>query len=173
VPALEGVPKLRAVDDRVWRGAHPSDLGYQQLAENGVTTVVDLRSENDAPTSHGAAEAAGLEVVHLPVRDGQIPSRAEIESFLRAVGESEGTVYLHCGAGVGRTGAMAAAYLVATGQATPDQALRRNLAVGPPSLEQMAFVRGLGDGEMDRPGFMVVAVSRVLDAPRRLASQLL
>ena len=172
VPHIDGVSKLRAVDDRVWRGAHPAERGYRQLAENGVTTVVDLRSEPDASDSDTAAVAAGLEVIHLPVRDGQVPSRAEIQTFVQAVEDAEGTVFLHCGAGVGRTGSMAAAYLVATGQATPSAALRRNLAIGPPSLEQIVFVGGLGDGSMSRPPAVMTALSRVLDAPRRLASYL-
>lgn len=75
------------------------------------------------------------------------------------------------GAGVGRTGAMAAGYLVRTGQATPSEALRRNLAVGPPSLEQVAFVADLDGHRVDRPPAPLVAVSRVLDAPRRLWSR--
>jgi protein-tyrosine phosphatase len=167
-PPIDGVKNLRVVDGRVWRGSHPTAEGYLDLASHGVTTVVDLRSESDATESHNEAVAAGLEVVHLPVRDGQIPSRAEISAFLDVVDQAEGTVFLHCGAGVGRAGSMSAAYLVATGQATPSQALHRNLAVGPPSLEQIAFVRGLNEG--DRPGLLITSVSRVLDAPRRLYS---
>jgi hypothetical protein len=79
--------------------------------------------------------------------------------------------FLHCGAGVGRTGALAASYLVRTGQAGPAEALRRNLAVGPPSLEQIAFAATLDGESVQRPPAPVVAVSRVLDAPRRLWSR--
>lgn len=170
VADVEGVDNLRAVDEQVWRGARPSPAGYEQLAASGVTTVVDLRSESNATESHNAAKDAGLDVVHLPVRDGQIPTRAEVDTFLDTVRHADGIVFLHCGAGVGRTGSMAAAYLVASGQATPTEALRRNLAIGPPSLEQIAYVQGLGVG--DRPGPLVTGLSRVLDAPRRLASRL-
>jgi hypothetical protein len=79
-------------------------------------------------------------------------------------------VFVHCGAGVGRTGAMVASYLVATGQATALQALARNLAVGPPSLEQVWWTgtRDLGH----RPPAVIVGVSRFLDAPRRLLAGL-
>jgi hypothetical protein len=62
---------------------------------------------------------------------------------------------------------MAAAYLVATGQADPLDATVQNLAVGPPSLEQIAFSLGLSATDADRPPMPMVVVSRVLDAPRR------
>ena len=67
---------------------------------------------------------------------------------------------------------MVAAYVVATHELTSGQALRRNLAVGPPSLEQLAFVASLHDGDVDRPNPVLVAVSRTLDAPRRIWSVL-
>jgi hypothetical protein len=47
-------------------------------------------------------------------------------------------------------------------------ALRSNLSVGPPSLEQIAFVAD--DGE--RPDMVITALSRILDGPRRLWSRL-
>lgn len=65
---------------------------------------------------------------------------------------------------------MTAAYLVATGAASPETALADMLSVGPPSLEQILFVRSLnGSGEGDvNP--VLTGLSRVLNAPRRILS---
>jgi protein-tyrosine phosphatase len=167
---VEGVANLRVVDAEVWRGARPTPEGYRNLAAAGVTTVVDLRAEKDAVLHHVDAEKAGLAVVHLPIRDGQLPSDDQIDQFLQIVREAPGTVFVHCGAGVGRTGAMVAAYLVTTGQTTALQALARNLAVGPPSLEQVWWAGTLDLGH--RPPAVVVGLSRFVDAPRRLLAGL-
>ncbi len=167
---ITGVAKLQAVDGRLMRGAAPSVAGYRSLADAGVTTVIDLRAESDAVRDVATVEGLGMEMVRLPVRDGQVPSQYEVDRVLATVAESPGLVFMHCGAGVGRTGATAAAYLVATGQAEPREALRQNLAVGPPSLEQIVFVSGLAGGA-GRPNPALVALSRTLDAPRRFWSR--
>lgn len=112
-----------------------------------------------------------MHLVRIPMRDGQVPSADEVATFLAATEGSAGTVFVHCGAGVGRTGAMVGAYEVNTGELSGSTALRRNLAIGPPSLEQIAYVASMGSGLPDKPGAMVTAVSRVLDAPRRLWSR--
>jgi protein tyrosine phosphatase (PTP) superfamily phosphohydrolase (DUF442 family) len=169
-PAVVGIHNFRVVDSRLWRGAAPSSEGYESLAAAGARTVIDLRAEENILVDEDALRRLGLERVTIPMRDGQTPSPVQIERFLAAVAASPGPALVHCGAGVGRTGTMVAAYLVATGQTDEWTALRRNLAVGPPSLEQLAFVAGLDDG--DRPGALLVAVSRVLDAPRRIWSGL-
>ena len=169
-PQVVGIKNFRAVDGHLWRGAAPSVRGYESLAAAGVRTVVDLRAETNLGVDEELLGRLGLERLAIPLRDGQTPSPAEMERFLSTVMSSAGPVFVHCGAGVGRTGTMVAAYLVATGETNEWTAMRRNLSVGPPSLEQLAFVAGLNDG--DRPGPVVVAVSRVLDAPRRLWSRL-
>lgn len=169
-PALAGVRNLRVVDDHLWRGAAPSRRGYAALAAAGVRTVVDLRAETDLNIDEELLGHLGLERLAIPMRDGQAPTDAEIEQFLAVVQAGPGPTFVHCGAGVGRTGTMVAAYLVANRQSDEWTAMRRNLAVGPPSLEQLAFVAGLDDG--DRPPSLLVAASRVLDAPRRLWSRL-
>lgn len=165
---IDGVGHLRVVDDKVWRGDSPSREGYAGLAARGVTTVVDLRAEHDIrpPLEHLAQ--LGLTRISLPIRDGQTPTAEQVLAFQEAVRTSPGLVYLHCGAGVGRTGSVAGAYLVDNGDSAAD-ALVRNLSVGPPSLEQIWYVAS-ADGSLAQPPLAVTAVSRVLDAPRRLWS---
>ena len=163
------IKNFAQVDDRVWRGAAPTSAGYEALAANGVTTVVDLRAEEGVGVDEALLGRLGITRLHLPMRDGQSPTEAQVGRFLAAVEGSAGRTFVHCGAGVGRTGTMAAAYLVKSGRATPREALLRNLTVGPPSLEQLAFASGLDTIEgVDRPAALMVAISRTLDAPRRI-----
>lgn len=163
------IKNFAQVDDAVWRGAAPTAAGYEALAANGVTTVIDLRAEEGIRVDEALLARLGITRVHLPLRDGQSPTEDQVDRFLAAVQGSEGRAFVHCGAGVGRTGTMSAAYLVKTGQATPREALLRNLSVGPPSLEQLAFASGLDTGaRVDRPSGLMVAISRAVDAPRRI-----
>ena len=169
-PDVTGIKNFRAVDDVLLRGAAPGREGYESLAAAGVTTVVDLRAEENLVIDEGLLLDLGITRISIPVRDGQTPTPAEVHRFLDIVDGSDGLVFVHCGAGVGRTGAMAASYLVSTGM-SPNDALKRNLAVGPPSLEQVAYAAELDRGSFERPGPVITAVSRTLDAPRRLWSR--
>lgn len=163
------IKNFAEVDDALWRGAAPTKAGYEALAAHGVTTVIDLRAEDGIRVDEALLARLGITRVHLPLRDGQSPTEAQVDRFLAAVEGAGGRAFVHCGAGVGRTGTMSAAYLVKTGQATPREALLRNLSVGPPSLEQLAFASGLDTGErVERPSGLMVAISRTLDAPRRI-----
>jgi protein-tyrosine phosphatase len=171
--SVSDVEHLAAVDTKVWRGAAPgSREGYRSLAAAGVTTVVDLRTETDRPVDDTMLRSFGLRIVSLPIRDGQTPTRAQTDEFQRVVAASSGKVFLHCGAGVGRTGSVAAAYLVATGQASGVRATLRNLSVGPPSLEQIAFTSRFQRHGGKNANVVVVAASRMLDAPRRIWTRL-
>lgn len=169
---MNGINHFVAVDERVWRGSAPGAAGYRALAARGVTTVVDLRAEDLGRREIEEPGRAGLRLVRLPVRDGQTPTEGQVDRFLEVVRETRGHVYVHCGAGVGRSGSMSAAYLVRTGQETPVGAVRRNLAVGPPSLEQIYYALTLRRDDSDQPPLAVRAVSRALDAPRRIWSSL-
>ena len=169
---MQGVHHFQPVDSerRLWRGAAPSPAGYRQLATMGFTTVVDLRAEDLSAHQLAGPRNAGLDVVRMPIRDGQTPKPEQVQRFLDVVAKASGPVFVHCGAGVGRTGAMAAAYLVHTGEESSSMAVRRNLAVGPPSIEQIYYGLNLSPSKAEQPPLPVVVVSRLVDAPRRMWS---
>ncbi|MBO2451022.1 dual specificity protein phosphatase family protein [Actinomadura barringtoniae] len=169
---VPGIRNFAQVDAHLWRGGAPTAEGYRELAARGVRTVVDLRAEDLPPAVREMPIRAGLTVVHLPIRDGQVPTSAQVNEFLATVGDAQGPVFVHCGAGVGRTGSMSAAYLVATGQTDAAEATLRSLAIGPPTMEQIAFMRGLKGHQIHRPPLAVVAFSRIADSPRRSWSRL-
>jgi protein tyrosine phosphatase (PTP) superfamily phosphohydrolase (DUF442 family) len=161
---VAGVDNAAVIDERVWRGGSPTAQGYRNLVAQGVSTVVDLRSDSERGVSVEVLGELPVDLVRLPIRDGQLPTEDEIAAFIDTVESADGIVFVHCGAGVGRTGAMAAAYLAAVDGVGGREAVRRNLAIGPPSLEQIAFA--LSGAE--HPPSPVTALSRVLDAPRRI-----
>ena len=158
-----GVHNLYRVDEKLIRGGRPDEAAYRDLAAAGVTTVVDLRAERGLDRPVQLLERLGIELVHIPMRDGQAPTDEQVDRFIAAVRDSSGQVYVHCMAGVGRTGTMVAAYLVEEKGIDPIAALRLNMAVGPPTLEQIAFAAGT-----EQPHPALVGLSRVLDAPRRM-----
>lgn len=164
--APTGIHNFHAVDSVLWRGGRPTEQSYRELAARGVATIVDLRAEEHVSVPEKLIADLGMNLVRIPLRDGQAPNGEQVATFLEAVRSSPGIVYVHCMAGVGRTGTMVAAYLVEMRGVGTTEALRHNLTVGPPSLEQIAFVAG----DIERANPVVTALSRVLDGPRRLYS---
>jgi protein-tyrosine phosphatase len=169
---VQGLHNFQPVsnDGKLWRGAAPSPTGYRELAGMGFTTVVDLRAEDLSAKQLAEAGSAGLAYVRVAMRDGQTPTPHQVQQLMNVVRSAPGPVFVHCGAGVGRTGTMAAAYLVHTGEASSAQAVRRNLAVGPPSIEQIYYGLNLSPSKAEQPPLPVVVVSRAVDAPRRIMS---
>ncbi len=98
------------MDERFFRGAQPLQRDYKALKDIGVNTVIDLRND---PTDYEKAdvEALGMKYVNIPMSGWKSPQQKDIDTFLALVNNPEtGRFYVHCKAGIHRTGVVGAAY---------------------------------------------------------------
>lgn len=102
---------------RVLAGEHPA-AHLDRLEAAGVTHFVDLTEQQRYTPRRARHHAHPITDFGIPTDAGMRATLATIEAAL-AQGEM---VYLHCQAGIGRTGTVAACLLVERG-AKPDEAL--------------------------------------------------
>ena len=148
VRIITGAPiqEVSQITPRLHVGGQYRRRGWRRLKRRGVTAVVNMRTEFDD-------EAVGIaprRYMYLPTIDDRPPSLEHLQAgvdFMREEIGRGGGVYVHCGAGVGRAPAMAAAYLVSTGL-TPDEAWAKIREVRPfvrPKPEQVAQIERFAD----------------------------
>ena len=123
---LPGVPNGGKIDDSLFRGAQPRQDGIQQLKNLGVTTIVDLRSEDPARATweRQQAESVGIRFVSIPLSGWNPPSNEQVAQFLALFRNNpKEKVYVHCRYGEDRTGVFVAAYRMAMDGWQPQQAM--------------------------------------------------
>jgi predicted protein tyrosine phosphatase len=148
-------PDHYRVEAGLLAGAHPGvrhDAAGRlaELSAAGVTAYVDLTAPDEMPPYAHLAQPAFHHP--RPIGDFGIPSNEELLATLDLLDrlvDGGVIVYLHCYAGVGRTGTVVACRLVRQG-ATPDEALARIAALrkgcstaaqdSPDTAEQRALI---------------------------------
>jgi hypothetical protein len=99
----------------VLAGQHPGAGGAVRLLQAGVTHFVDLTAPGEPVQAYDAAPARysrhAITDFGIPGIDALHATLADIEATVAA----GGLVYLHCRAGIGRTGTVAACLLVNQG----------------------------------------------------------
>src|SRR5687768_6977928 len=60
VPTPEGLINFQVVDDKVFRGSHPREATFPELAKLGVTTIVDLRAEEGIEVDRNKLRRLGI-----------------------------------------------------------------------------------------------------------------
>jgi ADP-ribosylglycohydrolase len=97
----------------------------QQLLNSGINSFIDLTQSLEF-ASYAPQLPAGVEYFRCPILDHSVPQQAEqmqqLQNVIRKQLEQGKCLYLHCRAGIGRTGTAVGCYLVESG-AAPDQAL--------------------------------------------------
>jgi atypical dual specificity phosphatase len=120
--------------------ARPSDAeDFTWLREQGIEVLVSLTE--DRPRRDWV-EQANLLVFHEPLEDMEPPTQEQLDrcvsAILKANAQNMG-VAVHCGAGLGRTGVVLAAYFVARGMSAPNAIARvRRLRPGSIETEEQA-----------------------------------
>ena len=98
------------MDERFYRGAQPLESDYQALKDLGINTIIDLRNDPMA-YEKGAAEALGMKYVNIPMSGWKSPKQTDVDEFLALVKNPDtGKFFVHCKAGIHRTGVVGAAY---------------------------------------------------------------
>lgn len=119
-----------------------------RLRARGITHILDLREdlEWDGPGRRGGSaiveiETLGLSRLCVAIRDMGTPSVRHLDeavAYLDAALHLGGSVYVHCRAGVQRTGAIAAAWFARQQRCSIDEAVER-LRERRPDFEPMVF----------------------------------
>ena len=114
------------------RPAGPEDFSW--LRANGIEVLLSLTE--DRPRRDWA-DQANLLVFHEPLEDMEAPSQEQLDRCVSAIqraNERNMGVAVHCGAGLGRTGVVLAAYFVAKGMSAQN-AVARVRRLRPGSIE--------------------------------------
>jgi tyrosine-protein phosphatase SIW14 len=127
--AVPGVPNLGEVSSTLYRGAQPTEKGFQKLVEMGITIVVDLR-ERGREGERQQVTKLGMRFVAIPWNCFH-PEDADMARFLRLLRDHRGKkVFVHCQTGDDRTGMMIAAYRMAEEGWSAEEAMKEMEAYG-------------------------------------------
>jgi protein tyrosine phosphatase (PTP) superfamily phosphohydrolase (DUF442 family) len=104
---------VHRIDDRYLTGAQPTKAGYQWLKDQGVTDIINLRTNADHEIE--MIEGLGLKYHHIGWPDMQAPDQEKVEKVISIIENAEGKVFQHCLRGVGRDMTMSCLIQVARG----------------------------------------------------------
>lgn len=108
------LPNYHKVSEKLYRGGQPLAGGVKRLAELGISTIINLRGEDErAQAEQKEAEAAGLRYFSVALPGLSRPSDQQVARLMEIIDAPEnGTVFIHCKRGSDRTGTVVAIYRI-------------------------------------------------------------
>lgn len=112
-------------EDRIWGAEYPGDImehvakgKIQHALEFGITHFIDLTEEGELPPyKQYLPKDKNVHYIHFPIKDARAPESMyavynlllQMDDILKCPASK---IYLHCWGGVGRTGTIAACWLI-------------------------------------------------------------
>jgi hypothetical protein len=120
---IKGIGNFGEVTPALFRGAQPSQEGFEALAKMGVDIIVDGRG-NRAGSEGDEVGKLGMQYVAIPWHC-PFPNDDVFVRFLKVFQENPNKkIFVHCRLGEDRTGMMVAAYRMAAQGWTADEAMQ-------------------------------------------------
>jgi len=135
-------PYTYRVDSKVIRGSRPTPDKLKRLNAAGCGATVNLCKEmtnGDAELIDAAGLTGEMQTLHISITDNTPPDHGQVDELITYLESSPGRVYVHCEAGVGRTGVMVACYRMFQGWPLAD-ALCEAKQFGCSMPDQLAFI---------------------------------
>lgn len=142
----EQVPDAKIVLDR---GPRIDGKGLEAAKAAGFKGVVNLRAESNDDELNNNALKLNMNLLHESITDNTTPSREQVKQVLDFMHDPNNQpCYVHCSAGVGRTGIMVACAEIVDGDGTPEsveRALEDAQKHGCQLDDQLAFIKSFGE----------------------------
>jgi tetrapyrrole methylase family protein / MazG family protein len=132
------------IDEVLAIGPYPCQSDIEYLHQQGFRAIVRFTEETQSAYT---LPEEWIDSLHLPIADYGLPRVEQVGQLVRHMHfylQQGIKVYLHCRAGYGRAGTMAALYLVSTGE-SPQRAIRILRSRRPGTIEteaQQAMILG-------------------------------
>jgi tyrosine-protein phosphatase SIW14 len=124
---IPGIPNAGKINDILYRGAQPREVGFSELKLLGITTIVDLRGEDREKIvwERKHVESMGMRFINIPVSGWDAPSDEQVVEFLSLFRDNPGQkIFMHCRFGDDRTGVFTAVYRMAIEKWPAEQATK-------------------------------------------------
>lgn len=112
-------PSDKSLNSKMYH-KHPPKFYHHYFRDHNVTSIVRL---NEPEYESSGFRDYGFEHHDLIFPDGYPPTSTIAARFIKIIDEAKGAVAVHCYAGIGRTGTLIAAYLMARYDFTPQMAV--------------------------------------------------
>jgi protein tyrosine phosphatase (PTP) superfamily phosphohydrolase (DUF442 family) len=112
-PASLGITNFGRVDERLYRGAQPDEVGMTSLKTLGIKSIINLRLSDDVIKAE-VEQASNYSILYTNVPLSAIarPSDEQIRLVLSLIETLPSPVFVHCQHGCDRTGTVIACYRI-------------------------------------------------------------
>lgn len=129
------VPNGKEPSENLITGGQPDPDQLADLAEGGLSTVINLRTEGESGnTESDLIESLGMNYVSIPIGGAEDLTEANARLLAEALEQAESPVLLHCGSG-NRVGALLAMKAFYVDEMSAEDALALGTAAGVTKLE--------------------------------------